>query len=71
MITGDQIAIAKETCRVLGMGTAVHDYNHNPNPNPSPNPTPNPTPAPTPNQERGEVRFERGRLKLLEVSSKP
>ena len=24
MITGDQVAIAKETCRVLGMGTAVY-----------------------------------------------
>ena len=48
MITGDQIAIAKETCRVLGMGTAVHDYNPNPNPNPSPNPTPNPTPNQVP-----------------------
>ena len=24
MVTGDQMAIAKETCRVLGMGTAVY-----------------------------------------------
>ena len=37
MVTGDQIAIAKETCRMLGMGTAVHDYN--PTPTPSLTPT--------------------------------
>ena len=36
MVTGDQIAIAKETCRMLGMGTAVYDYNPTPTPSLSP-----------------------------------
>ena len=28
MITGDQAAIAKETCRMLGLGTNVHTRTH-------------------------------------------
>ena len=62
MVTGDQMAIAAETCRVLGMGTAVYGTGDLPEatepdapgtqlcnaarPKPAPNPDPNPDPKP-------------------------